>query len=242
MRRCSFVSAPTVSPPTRDPFVSVPIQTEWTPSPDAIRIVPGIPLSPGATLKLTPADDVAHAPLAAAIFQIPGVARLLIGRDFITIVRASSNHQWPELKLELLMVITDFVSSGDPAVHAAAEPDAANEGADGKITRHIRETIDRYVAPMLARDGGEATLTRFDAATGVAYIRMGGACGGCPSGKMTLERGIEMAIKRYVPEVTKVVEAEKASSVRTDPKARLRSWVTTRFPNYGKIHRPRPRA
>jgi Fe-S cluster biogenesis protein NfuA len=33
---------------------------------------------------------------------------------------------------------------------------------------------------------------------------MGGACGGCPSGKTTLKNGIEQAIKRYVPEVTRV--------------------------------------
>ncbi len=234
MRRCSWVSALTASLPTRDPFVPIPIQIEWTPNPDAIRILPGIPLAPGATLELTLTDDVTRAPLAAAIFQVPGVARLLIGRDFITIVRASHNHQWAELKPELLMVIANFVRSGDPAIYAIAEDVATDVGSHGEIARHIREVIDRYVAPMLARDGGEAALTRFDAATGVAYIRMGGACGGCPSGKMTLERGIEMAIKRYVPEVTKVVEAEKASSVPTDPKARFRGWVATRFPSYGK--------
>ena len=62
------------------------------------------------------------------------------------------------------------------------------------------------VRPGLQADGGDLEFLRIDE-NNVVYIRLVGACGGCPMSTITLKAGIERIIKMQVPEVT-AVEAE----------------------------------
>lgn len=211
------------------------IQTERTPNPEALRILPGVPLKPGAPIELSRGDDGADMPLAQALLAIDGIASILIGADFVTVVRVSPERGWAELKPLAVAAVADLLASGGPLLSAAAED--ADSGGDDRddrddrddISRQIREVIDRFVRPMVARDGGEAAFVRFDAANGTAYVRMGGACGGCPSGKTTLKQGIERTIRHYVPEVTRVEAVDQAGQDNADPKARFRAWIAARM-------------
>jgi len=99
----------------------------------------------------------------------------------------------------------------------------------GEIEQQIEDVLDRWVRPLLAADGGEAVLVRFDPADGTAWVRMDGACGGCPSGSITLKRGIEQSIRRWVPEVTRVLAAEPEQVQDADPKARFRRWIAEKW-------------
>jgi Fe-S cluster biogenesis protein NfuA len=54
----------------------------------------------------------------------------------------------------------------------------------------------------VANDGGDIIYRGFD--KGTVYLRMQGACSGCPSSTATLKNGIEQLLKHYVPEVTEV--------------------------------------
>ena len=208
------------------------IQIEQTPNPDALRLLPGVSLLKGAPVEIAPGDTTAEAPLAAALLAIDGIDRIMIGPDFVTAVRRSADVSWAALKPQLLAELADFLFSGEPALPASLLPAPPPPAEGGLVAQQIVEVIDRYVRPMLARDGGEATLLRFDPATGVAYVRMGGACGGCPSGKTTLKQGIEQAIKRYVPEVTRVESAVDEPEPGGDPRARVRSWIAARWPRF----------
>ena len=199
------------------------IEIERTPNPEAVRILPGIPLATGSTIELHAGDDTASLPIAAALFRVEGVGSLLIGRDFVTVVRASPQIQWGSQKPRLLLSVAEFLFSGEAAVAPSRQEEKFDAFDDDEIAAHISDVMDRFVQPMLARDGGEATLVRFDARTGLAYVRMGGACGGCPSGKMTLEKSIEQTIKRYVPEVAGVVEVKGSERAETDPRVRFRN-------------------
>ncbi|MEA1015316.1 NifU family protein [Sphingosinicella sp. LY1275] len=205
------------------------IQIERTPNPEALRVLPGIPLVAGPPIELRRDDDAGAMPLAAALLAIEGVASILIGADFVTIVRASPDYDWRALKPQLVVAIDDFIASGQPFLRAPAQAEDAPADEEDEVASHIRQVIDRFVRPMVARDGGEATLARFDPDTGVAYVRMSGACGGCPSGRTTLKQGIERTIMHYVPEVTKVEALEPRSQAEGDPKARFRAWIAARF-------------
>jgi Fe-S cluster biogenesis protein NfuA len=55
------------------------------------------------------------------------------------------------------------------------------------------------VRPAVAQDGGDIVYRGYR--DGTLYLAMQGACSGCPSSAITLKRGIEGLIKRYVPEV-----------------------------------------
>jgi len=51
-------------------------------------------------------------------------------------------------------------------------------------------------------DGGDIIYNNFE--DGVVYLKMQGACSGCPSSTATLKMGIENMLKHYIPEVQEV--------------------------------------
>ena len=70
------------------------------------------------------------------------------------------------------------------------------------IIKQIREIIDTRVRPSVAMDGGDITFESFE--DGIVYLKLQGACSGCPSSSATLKSGIENMLKYYVPEVQEV--------------------------------------
>ena len=82
------------------------------------------------------------------------------------------------------------------------EEQFADDPADAEIVAQIRDLIDTRVRPAVANDGGDIVYRGFD--RGTVYLRMQGACSGCPSSSATLKNGIEQLLKHYVPEVTEV--------------------------------------
>ncbi|HZY98926.1 MAG TPA: NifU family protein [Candidatus Baltobacteraceae bacterium] len=75
------------------------------------------------------------------------------------------------------------------------------------ITQTIEERVNAAldkVRPGIAADGGEVWLIKVE--TGIAYVQMLGACGGCPASTMTLKGAIETIVRADVPEIQEVVE------------------------------------
>ncbi len=58
------------------------------------------------------------------------------------------------------------------------------------------------IRPGLQMDGGDIELVSVE--DGVVKVRLTGACSGCPMSMMTLQMGVERAIRREIPEVVKV--------------------------------------
>ncbi|HGY56184.1 MAG TPA: NifU family protein, partial [Caldithrix abyssi] len=54
------------------------------------------------------------------------------------------------------------------------------------------------VRPGLQADGGDIEFVRIDE-NNIVYIRLIGACGGCPMSTLTLKQGIERILKMQVP-------------------------------------------
>lgn len=72
------------------------------------------------------------------------------------------------------------------------------------LRARVQEALDK-IRPGLQSDGGDAELVDVDGETGIASIRMVGACGGCPMSTMTLKMGIERTVRAAVPEIKEVV-------------------------------------
>ena len=66
----------------------------------------------------------------------------------------------------------------------------------------IMKALDS-IRPGLQADGGDLEFVRVDS-DNVVYIKLVGACGGCPMSTITLKQGIERIVKMQVPEVTSV--------------------------------------
>lgn len=60
------------------------------------------------------------------------------------------------------------------------------------------------IRPRLENDGGDVELVRFDHETGVAHIRLKGACVGCPMADVTLKMCVEAELKRVIPQLKEV--------------------------------------
>ena len=178
------------------------ILTEHTPNPEALKFIPHVALTCGASRWCASAAD---APLAARLFVLDGVRRVFIAPDFVTVTRAPDGPAWSDLRYDVIAAIAEFLETGEAALadHGLA---AGTPLDDDEVVAEIRQALGLYVRPGVARDGGDVLFERFEPETGVVWVKMQGACGGCPSSRLTLKAGIEQILRRYVPEVLRVEE------------------------------------
>ena len=74
-----------------------------------------------------------------------------------------------------------------------------------QITEQIEEVLEQLM-PYFLMHGGNITLDRFD--NGIVYVKLSGACGGCPSSSYTLKLLVEAELKKELPQVNEVVAVE----------------------------------
>lgn len=70
------------------------------------------------------------------------------------------------------------------------------------LLERVDKAIDA-IRPYLAADGGDVRVVEIDE-NYVVTIELLGACESCPMSPMTMKAGVEEAIKKSVPEITKV--------------------------------------
>lgn len=92
---------------------------------------------------------------------------------------------------------------------------------DSTLSKTILQKVEdalQTIRPYLMADGGDVKILDINE-EGIVNLELLGACGTCPMSTMTLTAGVEEAIKRAVPEITRV-EAVNITSPN-DPEARL---------------------
>lgn len=182
------------------------IQTERTPNPATVKFLPGRPILEAGTIDFSSALQAEKSPLAKRLFGIVGVTRVFLSTDFVSVSKAD-NTDWSMLKPMILAVLMEHLSTGQPIVDASWNPSEgqADQGLseeDSQTVLQIRELLDTRVRPMVAMDGGDIQFYSFE--DGIVYLRMHGACSGCPSSTATLKMGIENMLRHYIPEVKEV--------------------------------------
>jgi Fe-S cluster biogenesis protein NfuA len=70
----------------------------------------------------------------------------------------------------------------------------------------IHQALDE-IRPFLNNDGGDITFIELTA-EGIVKVKLHGACIGCSVNQMTLKTGVEMTIKKYLPNITAVVQVQ----------------------------------
>lgn len=182
------------------------IQTEATPNPDSLKFLPGRIVLETGTISFTKGSDCLTSPLAKKLLEIPFIAGVFFAHDFITVTKESS-ADWYALKpLVLGHIMEHFVANLPVIVEGGATPTLMIE-SDDPLVQQIQELIDTRVRPAVAQDGGDIIFHSFE--NGVVYLKMQGACSGCPSSSATLKSGIENMLKYYVPEVLEVRAIEE---------------------------------
>lgn len=187
------------------------IETETTPNPATLKFLPGEQVMAAGTREFTSPEEAEVSPLAQALFDLGEVTNVLFGREFVA-VTAAPGAAWASLKPQVVSLLLDhFVSQaplfngGDASGIAVPGEDddvAGDDPADADVIAQIKDLIETRVRPAVANDGGDIIYRGFR--EGVVYLKMQGACSGCPSSTATLKNGIEGLLKHYVPEVTEV--------------------------------------
>lgn len=80
----------------------------------------------------------------------------------------------------------------------------------------LRERIDsalEELRPFLRSDGGDITVMAVKEDLTVE-VELQGACAHCAQAAMTMKAGVEEAVRRAVPEVTRVVAVNMPDSAR----------------------------
>lgn len=176
------------------------IQTEETPNPATLKFLPGRILMSEGTADFKSREEASKSPLAQRLFEVDGIKGVFFGSDFITVAK-EDNPSWTVLKPSILSVIMDHFITHQP-LFFGEKTTTEESGEDDPIAIQIKEILDTRVRPAVAMDGGDIVYDRFE--DGVVYVRMQGACSGCPSSSATLKSGIENMLRHYVPEVLEV--------------------------------------
>ena len=181
------------------------IQTEATPNPATLKFLPGRVVMERGTAEFRSEEEAAAAsPLAARLFQVPGVTGVFFGYDFITIT--NEREDWAHIKPAILGAIMEHFTANRPVMNAGVtEVDAGEEffdEADETIVATVKELLETRVRPAVAQDGGDITFRGYK--DGTVYLNMRGACAGCPSSTATLQYGIQNLLRHFIPEVQDV--------------------------------------
>ena len=181
------------------------IQTEQTPNPQTLKFLPGKVVMDEGTAFYQNIDEAQNSPFARRLFSIDGVEGVFFGSDFITITKSKAS-EWQVMKPSILGGIIDHFNSNDITIEKSSskvnENNLETNEEDSDIVKQIKELLDTRVRPAVAMDGGDIIYDNFE--DGVVYLKMQGACSGCPSSTATLKMGIENMLKHYIPEVQEV--------------------------------------
>lgn len=75
-----------------------------------------------------------------------------------------------------------------------------------EIKLNVEKALDE-IRPFLQSDGGDIALLSIEDGKRVR-VQLEGACVGCNVNQMTLRSGVEMTIKKYVPQIEEVINVQ----------------------------------
>ena len=75
-----------------------------------------------------------------------------------------------------------------------------------ELKLNVEKALDE-IRPFLQSDGGDINLLSIDD-NKLVKVQLVGACTSCSVNQMTLKSGVEMTIKKYAPQIEKVINVE----------------------------------
>lgn len=72
-----------------------------------------------------------------------------------------------------------------------------------ELTTKVEIALEE-IRPYLLADGGNISLVNIE--DNIVKVKLEGACISCTVNQMTLTNGVEATIKRYAPQIEKVIE------------------------------------
>jgi len=76
-----------------------------------------------------------------------------------------------------------------------------------EVRLNVEKALDE-IRPFLQSDGGDISLLSIEENDTLVKVQLQGACVGCSVNQMTLKSGVEMTIKKYVPQIEQVLNIQ----------------------------------
>lgn len=76
-----------------------------------------------------------------------------------------------------------------------------------EVRLNVEKALDE-IRPFLQSDGGDISLLSIEENNTLVKVQLQGACVGCSVNQMTLKSGVEMTIKKYAPQVERVLNIQ----------------------------------
>ncbi len=183
----------------------VTVTLEFTPNPNTLKFVVNRKFLDKGAANFSEVGKASVSPLAQKLFQIKGIAGVMIGTHFITITKATEGD-WDVIADEVPKTVEAFILGGSPFFSPEWSPESPviATGETAEIENKIREILDSEIRPAVAMDGGDITFGRYE--DGIVYLHLQGACSSCPSSVATLKMGVETRLKEVIPQIKEVVQ------------------------------------
>lgn len=170
--------------------------------PRSLRFVVERDIQAGAAATFSSVAAAQGAPLAEALFAIPGVAKVDVSGAIVTVVK-TNDGDWTALKGPIAQAIRDTMARTSAPLGLAAKV-AGQARTDAEIRLAVQEVLDSQANPAIASHGGHVSVT--DVRDGVVSMLMSGGCQGCASSAATLRGGVDKMIRAAVPEVRDIID------------------------------------
>lgn len=180
------------------------IHVDSTPNPAVLKFVPeDIPATWPAYQEFF-IKNQGSLPLVQKIFAISTeVQQIFFGKDFVSVTK-SEEALWDFLRPLVIHTLVDhFLEAQAQETYTPLDPVSSSDlDLNDPLVQEIHAFLEEHIQPAVAKDGGMIQLQGYS--QGIVYVKLMGACSGCPSSTITLKQGIENMMKHYIPQVTEV--------------------------------------
>ncbi len=178
------------------------VQTEETPNPNTLKILPGKTVSEVGSFEFTAKDQTENR-LIKDILSMKEVNMVFLGLDFIT-VKKTDQILWEEIKPKIISLINEYYLENKDSIldKNYLKQKTSDEEPSDEVVKKIINVLDEKVRPAVAKDGGDIKFKSFE--NGLVTVELQGSCSGCPSSTATLKQGVQNLLCHYVSEVKRV--------------------------------------
>ncbi len=184
----------------------VMLRMEGVPNPNAMRFVLENGVLVDKPYEFLSFADAEVSPLARKLLLLRYVDRVLLHRNYITVVKKiNQSPAWDKILYEVKGMITAHLEENEPVLFLGAES-LVHQRSEDVIVAMITDLLDRKIRPAAQEDGGDILFESYQ--NGILNLSMHGACHKCPYAIQTMKDGVEKVLTALIPEVKQVTALE----------------------------------
>src|SRR5450759_3857168 len=117
---------------------NVEVSLEFTPNPNTLKFVVNQALIEKGSANYNNREAAGNSPLAQKLFDVSGVAGVMIGHNFVTVTKGEQGD-WEEIHRAAKETISGYLSAGGKAVEGELNTPVNHANAVGEIENQIKK-------------------------------------------------------------------------------------------------------